>query len=65
MAANGVTALNFQLPASSELLERVAEALAAKTVIPPPIKLISLINAPGAFNGEGEPAFDGKTVIVV
>jgi NADPH:quinone reductase len=65
LAANGVTAINFQLAASSELLERVAEALAAKTVIPPPIKLISLVHAPAAFNGEGEPVFDGKTVIVL
>jgi len=65
LAAKGVTAINFQLPASSELLERIAEALAAKTVIPPPIKLISLVNAPAAFNGDGEPVFDGKTVIVV
>ena len=65
LAANGVAAINFQLPASSELLERVAEALAAKTIIPPPIKLISLVHAPAAFDGEGEPVFDGKTVIVM
>ena len=64
LAAKGVTAINFQLPASSELLERIAEALVAKAVIPPPIKLISLVDAPAAFNGEGEPVFDGKTVIV-
>jgi NADPH:quinone reductase-like Zn-dependent oxidoreductase len=65
LAANGVTAINFQLPASSELLERVAEVLATKTIIPPPIKLISLVDAPAAFDGEGEPLFDGKTVIVM
>ncbi len=65
LAAKGVAAINFQLPASSELLERVAEALAANTIIPPPIKLISLVHAPAAFDGEGEPLFDGKTVIVV
>jgi len=35
------------------------------TVIPPPMKLISLVDAPAAFNGEGEPVFDGKTVVVV
>ncbi len=65
LAANGVAAINFQLPASSELLERVAEALAAKTIIPPPIKPISLVHAPAAFDGEGQPLFDGKTVIVM
>jgi NADPH:quinone reductase-like Zn-dependent oxidoreductase len=64
LAANGVTAINFQLPASSELLERVAEVL-TRTIIPPPIKLISLVDAPAAFDGEGEPLFDGKTVIVM
>ena len=26
---------------------------------------VDLVNAPAAFNGEGEPVFDGKTVIVV
>jgi NADPH:quinone reductase len=65
LAAHGVTAINFQLAASSELLERVAEALATETITPPPIKLISLVHAPAAFNGEGKPVFDGKTVIVV
>jgi len=65
LAATGVAAINFQLPASSELLERVAEALAAKTIIPPPIKLIPLVHAPVAFDGEGEPLFDGKTVVVM
>jgi len=64
LAANGVTAINFQLPASSELLERLAEVL-TRTIIPPPIKLISLVDAPAAFDGDGEPVFDGKTVIVM
>ena len=27
--------------------------------------MTDLVNAPAAFNGEGEPVFDGKTVIVV
>jgi len=65
LAASGVTATNFQLPASSELLERLAEVLTAKTIVPPPIKLISLADAPSAFDGKGEPLFDGKTVIVI
>lgn len=65
LAARGVTAINFELPASSELLERVAKALAAKTISAPPIKQMSLVDAPAAFNGEGEPVFDGKSVIVV
>ena len=65
LAAEGVTAVNFQLPASTELLERVAGALASGQIIPPPINRISLTEAPAYFVGEKRPARDGKTVIVL
>jgi NADPH:quinone reductase len=65
LAANGVTGLNFQLPASAELLERVADALASGLVAPPPIHRISLTQAPAVFAGENGSPRDGKTVIVV
>jgi NADPH:quinone reductase len=61
LAAKGVTALNFQLPASTDLLERVADAIAAGRVVAPPINRISLNEAPAVFAGEGA----GKTVIVL
>lgn len=64
LAANGVTGVNFQLPASTELLERVADALAADSIVPPPIHRISLAQAPAAFASTNGPA-DGKTVIVL
>jgi NADPH2:quinone reductase len=65
LAEKGVTALNFQLPASSELLERVASALAAGQITPPPINRISLAQAPAVFAGENGSVRDGKTVIVL
>jgi NADPH:quinone reductase len=52
LAANGVRALNFQVPASAELLERVAEALVTDSIVPPPITRISLQEAPAVFAGE-------------
>lgn len=57
----GVTAVNFQLPASTALLERVADALAAGRIVPPPINRISLTQAPAVFGAMR----GGKTVIVL
>jgi NADPH:quinone reductase len=65
LAANGVSALNFQVPASAELLERVPEALVTDSIVPPPITRISLQEAPAVFAGENGSIFDGKTVIVL
>jgi NADPH:quinone reductase len=65
LAAKGVTAVNFQLPASSDLLERVASALAAGQIVPPPISRISLTQAPAVFAGENGSVRDAKTVIVL
>ena len=64
LAAAGVTAINFQVPSSPELLERVAAALATESIVPPPINRISLEQAPAAFAGENG-SFDGKTVIII
>jgi NADPH:quinone reductase-like Zn-dependent oxidoreductase len=61
LAAKGVTALNFQLPASTALLERVADALATGRIAAPPINRISLTQAPAVFAGDA----GGKTVIVL
>jgi NADPH:quinone reductase len=65
LAAKGVTAVNFQLPASTALLERVANALAAGRIVPPPINRISLTQAPAVFAGENGSMRGGKTVIVL
>jgi NADPH:quinone reductase-like Zn-dependent oxidoreductase len=65
LAANGVSAFNFQVPASADLLERVAEALVTDSIVPPPITRISLQEAPAVFACENGSIFDGKTVIVL
>ena len=65
LAANGVSALNFQVPASAELLDRVADALVVDSIVPPPINRISLQQAPAVLAGENGALLDGKTVIVV
>jgi NADPH:quinone reductase-like Zn-dependent oxidoreductase len=65
LAANGVTALNFQVPASAELLERVANALVTDSIVSPPINRISLQQAPAVLAGENGSPPAGKTVIVV
>ena len=64
LEAKGVTAVNFQLPSSAELLERVADALASGRIVAPPINRISLAETPGVFAAENGGAAEGKTVIV-
>jgi NADPH2:quinone reductase len=64
LEARGVTAINFQLQPSVELLERVGQALATGQIIAPPINRISLPQAPAFFTEQNGTAPDGKTVIV-
>jgi NADPH2:quinone reductase len=65
LASHGVTALNFQVPSSPELLDRVANALLIDSIVPPPINRISLQHAPVVLAGENGSLLDGKTVIVM
>jgi NADPH2:quinone reductase len=65
LEARGVTAVNFQVPASPELLQRVADALASGRIVAPPITRISLAETPAVFAAENGAAPDGKTVIVL
>jgi NADPH:quinone reductase len=65
LEAAGVTGINFALPASSELLDSLADALVTQRIVAPPITRITLDEAPAVISGaNGEPA-DGKTVIDV
>jgi NADPH:quinone reductase len=64
LEARGVTAVNFQLPASAELLQRVANAFASGRIVAPPVTRISLAETPAVFAEESGRAADGKTVIV-
>jgi hypothetical protein len=65
LAARAVTAGNFQLQPSTQLLERVADALAVGSMVPPLIKRVSLTQALAVFAGENGFVRDGKTVIVL
>jgi NADPH:quinone reductase len=65
LRAAGITGINFALPASSELFERVADTVADARIVAPPITRISLEEAPAALNpAQARPA-SGKTVITV
>jgi NADPH:quinone reductase len=65
LGARGVTAVNFVVPASAELMQRVADALASGGIVAPPVTRISLAETPAVFAAEHGEAPDGKTVIVV
>jgi len=65
LRARGVTAVNYQLPASAALMERVAEALGTGQIVAPPITRISLGQAPAVFAEIDGSARDGKTVVVL
>ncbi len=65
LRAQGVRGLNFALRQSSELLERVAQALVDHTVKEPPLMRISLDDVPAMFGSQRRPTGDGKPVIVL
>jgi hypothetical protein len=46
LGATGITGLNFDLPASSELFERVGEAVTNGRIVAPPITRIPLEEVP-------------------
>jgi NADPH:quinone reductase len=65
LRARGVTGINFALPMSSELLERLAKAVVDGRIVTPPITRIALEEAPAALNpAQARPA-RGKTVIAL
>jgi NADPH2:quinone reductase len=60
LASRGVTGVNYELRASSGILERVADAVAGGRIVAPPIARIALDDVPGL---NGKPGLGGKTVI--
>jgi NADPH:quinone reductase len=65
LRASEVTGINFALPMSSELLERLAQAVVDGRIVTPPITRISLEEVPAALNpAQARPA-RGKTVIAL
>jgi NADPH:quinone reductase-like Zn-dependent oxidoreductase len=65
LRAAGITGINFALPMSSELLQRVAEAVVDGRIVVTPITRIRLEEAPAALDpAEARPA-SGKIVITL
>jgi NADPH2:quinone reductase len=65
LRANGVRGINFALPMSSELLERLAQAVVDGRIVTPPITRISLEEVPGALSAAQARPTRGKTVITL
>jgi hypothetical protein len=65
LGATGITGINFALQASSELFERVAEAVAAGAIVAPPITRVSLEDVPAALSSAQARPANGKTVITL
>lgn len=65
LRASGVTGINFALPMSSELLERLAQAVVDGRIVPPPITRISLEEATAALSEAHARPARGKTVIAL
>jgi NADPH:quinone reductase-like Zn-dependent oxidoreductase len=63
LARTGVTGVNFKLPMTVPLLNRLAAAVVAGTIVPPPITHISLDEVPDLASGHGHA--EGKTVITM
>jgi NADPH:quinone reductase len=63
LAAAGVTGINFAFQASSELFERLADALVSGRIVAPPIARIALEEAPAVLSQAQPRPADGKTVI--
>jgi NADPH:quinone reductase len=65
LKSSGIAGVNYALPQSNELLQRLAVALGQRVVVEPPITRISLDDAPALFGAQGRSNPDGKTVIVM
>jgi NADPH2:quinone reductase len=65
LKSSGVTGINFALQASSDLLDRLANALVTGRIVAPPITRISLDDAPAVLSGSNDRPVQGKTVITL
>jgi NADPH2:quinone reductase len=63
LARAGVTGVNFQLPMTVSLLDRLAAAVVAGIIVPPPITRTSLDEVPALLSKHGRG--EGKTVITM
>jgi threonine dehydrogenase-like Zn-dependent dehydrogenase len=67
LATAGVTGTNFNFSqyVSSQLLERVADAVVGGRIVAPPVTRISLEQAPAALDQAQTGRGDGKTVVTL
>lgn len=65
LAAAAVTGTNFAVRETSELLERVADALVSGRIVAPPIARIAFDDAPDALSPAQGTHADGKTVVAI
>jgi NADPH:quinone reductase len=65
LQASGIRGANFALRLTSELVERVGQAIADGTVVEPPVTRIGLDDVSGMFRPRARSHADGKTVIVL
>jgi NADPH2:quinone reductase len=65
LQSKGICGVNFALRQTSELLERVGQALVHHTVTAPPITHIALDDVPAMFGPQRRCNPDGKTVIIL
>jgi NADPH:quinone reductase-like Zn-dependent oxidoreductase len=65
LAAAGIIGINFALPSSSALFERVADAVADGRIVAPPITRISLEEVPAALSSAQARPASGKIVITL
>ena len=65
LAASGVRGVNFVLRQTSEVLDRVADDLIDRRIVPPPMTRIALDEAPAAMGSRSHRHHDVKTVIVL
>jgi NADPH:quinone reductase len=65
LRTTGVTGINFALPMTSELLQRLAQAVVDGRIVTPPITRISLEEVPAALSPSQARPVGGKTVIAL
>jgi NADPH:quinone reductase len=65
LQSQGIRGLNFALRLTTELLERVGQALVDRTITAPPITRVALDDVPALFGPQRPPNRNGKTVIVL
>jgi NADPH2:quinone reductase len=65
LQSSGIRGMNFALRQTSELMDRVGQALADGTVVAPPMSPIDLDDVPAMFGPQRRRKKDCKTVIVL